>query len=83
MSKLSKSILDAIHTKKIIPRSKWYFIGVHVMLWACFILTLVIGIFSVGFMLLEFNMPERLYMEWMENSHEINFLAYLPYVWAL
>lgn len=83
MSKLSKAILDTIHTKNIIPRSRWYFIGLHTVLWGFFIATLTIGIVAVGFMLLEIHMPERLYLDWIGDSYQAQLLRYFPYIWAL
>jgi len=83
MSQLSQKILAKIHSQKIIPQSKWHFIGLHVLLWVCFAITLVIGTVSVSLLLLEMNMPERLYIEWMSESGSKNILSYLPLIWAV
>jgi hypothetical protein len=81
MSKLSKSILDAIQSKKITPRSKWYFVWLHTLLWASFWLTLFVGIVAVSFLFLEMSMPERPYMQWMPLPGPMRILPFLPFLW--
>jgi len=83
MSQLSQKILAKIHSQKIIPKSKWRFMSLHAVLWICFAITLVIGTLSVSFLLLEMNMPERLYLEWMSESGSKNILNYLPLIWTI
>ncbi len=83
MSQLSQKILAKIHSQKITPQSKWHFIVLHAVLWVCFIVTLAVGTLSVSLLLLEINMPERLYLEWMSESGSTNMLHYLPFIWAI
>lgn len=82
MSKLSKSILDAIHHKKITPRSRWYFMWLHMLLWVSFWLTLFVGIVAVSLLFLEMGMPERPYMQWMPLPGPMRILPYLPFLWG-
>ncbi|MFA6080653.1 MAG: hypothetical protein WC753_04225 [Candidatus Gracilibacteria bacterium] len=82
MSQLSQKILAKIHSQKIIPRSKWRFIGLHAVLWICFFITLTIGIIGVSLIFLEMGMPERPYMEWMPLPGPMRVLPYLPFLWG-
>ncbi len=81
MSKLSKTILNTIHKQKITPRSRWYFIALHGVLWVCFGITLIIGIVAVSLLFLEMNMPERPYMDWVPLPGPLQILPYLPFLW--
>lgn len=81
MSKLSKSILDTIQSKKITPRSRWYFVWLHTLLWVTFWLTLFVGIIAVSFIFLEITMPERPYMQWMPLPGPMRILPFLPLMW--
>ncbi len=82
MSKLSKSILDTIRSKKIHPRSKWYFFWLHALLWVSFWWTLLVGIVAVSLLFLEMGMPERIYMDWMPLPGPLRILPYLPFLWG-
>jgi hypothetical protein len=83
MSKLSKSILDTIQNKKIIPHSKGYFIGLHTLLWVSFGWTLFVGVIAVSLLFLEIGMPERPYLQWMPLPGPLSILPYLPFLWGL
>jgi len=83
MSKLSKSILDTIHKKKITPQSRWYFIAIHSLLWICFGVTLIVGIIAVSLIFMEMSMPERPYMQWMPLPWPMKMLRYLPFLWGI
>ena len=83
MSQLSQKILAKIHSQKITPQSKWRFIGLHAVLWVCFFVTLAVGTVSVSLLLLEMNMPERLYLDWMAESGNTHIFSYLPLIWAV
>ncbi len=75
------SILADIHAKNISPRPRWQYILLHVWLWTSGIVTLVLGSFACAFMILEFSLPERAYLQWVESQD--GWLLALPYLWGI
>lgn len=80
MPKLSNSILADIHKKKLSPRPRWQYILLHAALWASGIFTLILGSLACAFMMLEFSLPERAYLRWIESNA---WLLLLPYWWGI
>lgn len=81
MPKLRESILADIHAKHIRPRARWQYILLHVALYMSWIITIILGSFACAFMILEFSLPERAYVRWMENQENLGWLLALPYLW--
>jgi hypothetical protein len=79
-SSLRDSILQNIHTKNIRPRPRWQYILLHVGLYTSWIITLILGSFACALMILEFSLPERAYLHWMETQDN-GWLLALPYLW--
>lgn len=44
-------------------------------------MTLVLGSFACAFMILEFSLPERAYLQWVESQD--GWLLALPYLWGI
>jgi len=81
MSKLSKLLLDTIQSRKITPRSKWYFTTMHTVLWSVFCVAVLIGTLAISLLFLEMTIPERHYMQWVSLPGTMRILPYLPLLW--
>jgi hypothetical protein len=81
MPKLRESILANIHTKNIHPRPRWQYILLHTSLWSTGIATIILGSFACALMILEFSLPERVYLRWLETQDNFGWLLALPYLW--
>ena len=44
-------------------------------------MTLILGSFACAFMILEFSLPERVYLRWVESQD--GWLLVLPYLWGI
>jgi hypothetical protein len=77
---MRESVLADIHEKKLSPRPRWQYIFLHAGLWASGIFTLILGSLACAFMMLEFSLPERAYLRWIESNV---WLLLLPYWWGI
>lgn len=80
MLKLRDSILADIQSKNIRPRPRWQYIILHAGLWITGIITIILGSFACAYMIFEFSLPQRAYLQWMEVQ-ENNWIEALPYLW--
>lgn len=83
MPSLRDKILTSIHAHKLTPRPKWQYVLGHILLWSICILTLLAGSVAFSLMLMEFGMPERVFIHWMDMQENAGFLLVLPYLWLL
>lgn len=83
MPKLRESILADIQAKNIHPRPRWQYILLHVGLWSAGVVTIILGSFACALMILEFSLPERAYLRWMETQETTGWLLALPYLWGI
>ncbi len=83
MPKLRESILADIHAKNIHPRPRWQYILLHIGLWSAGIVTIILGSFACALMILEFSLPERAYLRWIESQETTGWLLALPYLWGI
>jgi hypothetical protein len=81
MPKLRESILADIHAKHIRPRARWQYILLHTGLYMSWIITIILWSFACAFMILEFSLPERAYLHWMESQNNLGWFLALPYLW--
>lgn len=81
-SSIRDSILADIHARNIQPRPRWQYILLHAGLWISGIITIILGSFACALAILEFSLPERAYMRWMEMNDSPWLLA-LPYLWGI
>lgn len=81
MPKLRESILADIIAKNIRPRPRWQYILLHAGLWSIGVITIVLGSFACAAMILEFSLPERAYLRWMEMQESAGWILALPYLW--
>ena len=79
-SSLRDAILRDIHTKNIRPRARWQYILLHMGLYTSWIVTIILGSFACALMILEFSLPERAYLHWMQTQDN-DWLLALPYLW--
>ncbi len=79
-SSLRNSVLADIREKKLSPRPRWQYILLYAGLWASGIFTLILGSLACAFMMLEFSLPERAYLRWIESNV---WLLLLPYWWGI
>ncbi len=82
-SSLRDSILRDIHEKNIQPRARWQYVLLHGALWFTGVITLIIWSFACAFVLLEFSLPERAYLRWIETQENVWWLLALPYFWGI
>lgn len=83
MNDFSKNILNTIQSKHIAPRPHWVFVARQVVLFAGFLLSILIGGISVSIILLALSDVD-LGAGQMMRMHPGPFLiTYLPYVWVL
>ncbi len=83
MPSLRDKILSSIHTQKLAPRPRWQYVVGHFILWSICLLTLFAGAVSFALMLMEFDMPERVFVRWMDMQDNAALLLALPYLWLL
>ena len=81
MLKLRESILAKIHTKSIRPRPRWQYVLLHAGLWSTGVVTVILGSLACASMFLEFSLPERAYLRWMEMQDDNGWILALPYLW--
>lgn len=82
-SSLRDSILRDIHDKNIRPRARWQYVLLHAGLWCSGIVTIFLWAFACAFMMLEFSLPERAYLYWMETQDNLGWFLALPYLWGI
>lgn len=80
---LRDSVLKNIHTLKLQPKPKWQYILGHILLWVVCFMTLVAGAVAFSLMLMAFNLPERVFIHWMDMQENTGMLMALPYLWLL
>jgi hypothetical protein len=80
---IRESILADIHAKNIRPRARWQYVLLHMGLWCSGIVTIFLWAFACAFMILEFSLPERAYLHWMETQDDLGWLLALPYLWGI
>lgn len=80
-SSLRDAILADIHARHIRPRARWQYVLLHAGLYTSWIITIILGSFACAFMILEFSLPERAYLHWMESQDNQGWLLALPYLW--
>lgn len=83
MISLRDKIISNIHKQKLIPRPRWQYVLGHFILWSVCILTLLAGAVAFSLMLMEFDMPERVFIRWMDMQDNATLLLALPYLWLL
>jgi len=81
MMKLSKSVLDKIKKNKILPRPRWHFVALHILLWSLAVAAIVFGsiAFSVIFGIIggvEWEIVRR-----VGKGPIHSFVLILPYIW--
>lgn len=81
MSQLKSKILDSIHEQQLRPRPRWQYIFGHILLWSVCFGTLFAGSVAFSLVLMAFDMPERVFVRWMDNQEDNTWLFALPYIW--
>lgn len=81
MSNIRDSILQGIHSGKIKPHSRGYYVFLHTFLWVASITTLIVGVLSVALLFFELNSPEYVSMQWMAER-DLLWLRMLPLLWS-
>jgi hypothetical protein len=81
MSQLKSKILDSIHEQQLKPRPRWQYIIGHVLLWSVCLGTLFAGSIAFSLVLMAFDMPERVFVRWMDSQEDNTWLFALPYIW--
>ncbi len=66
MPSLRDKILSNIRTQKLAPKPRWQYVMAHFILWSVCLLTLLAGAVAFSLMLMEFDMPERVFVRWMD-----------------
>ncbi len=80
---LKKTIMGDIYAQKIQPRPKWQYLVGHIFLWSICVLTLLVGAVAFSLMLMELDMPERVFIHWMDMQENTGLLLALPYLWLM
>lgn len=81
MSNISKNVLEKIDKKEIKPRPKWQFILSHVLLWAVFGVSIILGSIATGLVLAKLFANDWTLVPKLPGGPVRGFLLVLPYLW--
>jgi len=77
MTKISKSVIDKIDEKHIKPIPKWEFVLLNVLMWALFVVTILLGGIATSIVILKLSNTQWALAPRIGG----NFFIVLPYIW--
>ncbi len=83
MTNLSKSVLDKIKKGNIKPKSRLYFVLIHVTLWSFAVLSVALGGLAIAVILRHFLLTDWMILRQASGGSLRSFVTILPYLWFL
>jgi len=83
MNNISKSVLNKIKKGNIQPKSRLYFILIHLALWSAAIFSVILGGLAVAVILRHFLLTDWVIVRHISGGSWHSFVAVLPYLWFL
>ena len=83
MNKLSDKILKKIKTEKVLPKPKWHFVLLHMLLILTMIISIAAGSIGVAIILRWANVSDWTLMTELSGGRIDKIINLLPYVWLI